>query len=387
MKAKFIIFIISLFATLVTVEVLIRIILPQPNMFLRYYMMDGILWNKPNYNDIIASAIRPISITIDRYSHLIQPYQYSLRLNSEGQRNDRDFTFTKDASKVRILNLGDSIGFALPLQVANSYAKQLESLIPNVEVINASTPSCTTSRLLEYYQKRGYRWNSDIVIIQLTSSSLINADYIFLDHFGKDSYEIFYLNHLGHNEFVASHISKDEIGVKKLQIKQTEDKIFVHDVLNSFIDRKKYPFYDSLHISRLIFSLRAADYLDDDLLKPFMYSDTTFNASPEKLSSEYTKDYLDILQREVINGGSKLLVIIIPNSNGCSEETFQRWNSVLHYLKEQGIHYIDMRQSFCDLESFQPKDGIFLEGDCHPGEKGHRILSEIIAAYIKNKLL
>ena len=386
MKAKLIVVTISIVLSLVAIEVIIRIFSPQPNIFLREYNIDGILWNRPNYDDLLANVLRSSYFPSDRGDFFVKSYPFPVNLNSEGQRNDRDFNFKKDASKVRILNLGDSIGFGMPLKVEDSYAKQLENLVPHSEVINASTPLCSTSRFLEYYQKRGYRWNPDILILQMTISGRPFADYIFLDQFGKDPFEIFFLEHLGYGNFVSSHLSKDEVGVKQLQIQNEEEKRFVYETLNTYLKRKKYSFYDLLHLFRLMNSLRynLLSEIFIDLNNPFLNYDDNLEKS---FSPKFTQYYLDILHKEVMKNGSKLLVVIVPNLFGCWGKSFHAWDSVVSYLEAHKIHYIDLRKSFCDMELHEPREGIFKKHEYHPGEVGHKILAEEIATYINKKLL
>lgn len=104
------------------------------------------------------------------YSHVTPEIGVTYRINSEGMRDNRTYTFAKPAGTCRIALFGDSytIGYELPL--ADTFAKRLEGLLNRphrrVEVLNFGVSGFGTAESLRTYEAFGRRFHPDVVLMQ-----------------------------------------------------------------------------------------------------------------------------------------------------------------------------------------------------------------------------
>ncbi len=102
--------------------------------------------------------------------------------NSQGFRNDRDFSQTPSEGVFRILSLGDSFTAGYRVSQKDTYSYLLErwssdSFLPTEVLI-----SCIESpqRGLKYLQEYGYKWQPHMVLLGITLGNDIAQDYISL---------------------------------------------------------------------------------------------------------------------------------------------------------------------------------------------------------------
>lgn len=89
----------------------------------------------------------------------------TLNTNKRGFRGRRDFTGKKQADKTRILILGDSFTFGEGVSDWETYATQLQRLLPQTEIINLGMHGYSQDQMLILLQEEGSRLQPDVVIV------------------------------------------------------------------------------------------------------------------------------------------------------------------------------------------------------------------------------
>jgi len=88
-----------------------------------------------------------------------------LNTNSKGLRGKRDFPYTKDKEKLRILILGDSFTFGDEVSDDETYASYLQQILPHTEVINMGIHGYGHDQMLILLREEGIKYEPDIVIV------------------------------------------------------------------------------------------------------------------------------------------------------------------------------------------------------------------------------
>src|SRR5947209_7749493 len=90
------------------------------------------------------------------------------RTNSKGLR-DREFSYERDGSAVRILMLGDSLTLGWGARAEDTFSKRLERLFAArqvaTEVINAGVGNYNTVMEARFFHLEGYKYRPDIVVL------------------------------------------------------------------------------------------------------------------------------------------------------------------------------------------------------------------------------
>lgn len=117
-------------------------------------------------------------ITVARYS-----VDFTYSNNARGFRGAIDY----DAkAKLRIVLLGDSFTYGLGVNDDQVFARLLQDLLPNYEVINAGNPNTGTDYALRFYEDVGQALQPDIVILSFCSNDFgDNQRHWYFDDFGS----------------------------------------------------------------------------------------------------------------------------------------------------------------------------------------------------------
>lgn len=135
-------------------------ITPRPfvhiqNFFCQYHPLMG--WvNKPNYHDVVT-------VTRD--------FTFFVTHNSRGLRGS-EHEYARVPGKYRILVLGDSFAWGFGVRDNEVFSQVLESLSPDVEVINMGVSGYGTDQELLLYTEEGYKYQPDLVILAFFSNDL-----------------------------------------------------------------------------------------------------------------------------------------------------------------------------------------------------------------------
>jgi hypothetical protein len=88
-----------------------------------------------------------------------------VRTNSMGIRATREYDFERSPGIRRIVIVGDSFSWGEDVSNEETYAAQLEGILPSTEVINLGVHGYGTDQQLIYLRKLGFRFSPDLVIL------------------------------------------------------------------------------------------------------------------------------------------------------------------------------------------------------------------------------
>jgi hypothetical protein len=88
-----------------------------------------------------------------------------LNTNSQGFRGKKDFSYTKNKEKSRILILGDSFTFGDEVSDDETYSFYLQQMLPQAEVINMGVHGYGHDQMLLLLKEEGIKYAPDIVIL------------------------------------------------------------------------------------------------------------------------------------------------------------------------------------------------------------------------------
>ena len=89
----------------------------------------------------------------------------TLNTNSKGLRGKKDFPYTKNKDKLRILILGDSFTFGDEVSDNETYSYYLQEMLPHTEVINMGVHGYGHDQMLILLKEEGIKYQPDIVIL------------------------------------------------------------------------------------------------------------------------------------------------------------------------------------------------------------------------------
>jgi len=85
--------------------------------------------------------------------------------NSKGLRGNTEYEYARTPGKQRILVLGDSFTFGTDVSDDETYSHDLESALPNTEVLNLGVQGYGQDQMLLYLKEEGVKYHPDIVIL------------------------------------------------------------------------------------------------------------------------------------------------------------------------------------------------------------------------------
>ncbi len=89
----------------------------------------------------------------------------TLSTNSKGLRGKKDFPYTKNKEKLRILILGDSFTFGDEVSDDETYSSYLQEMLPHTEVINMGVHGYGHDQMLILLKEEGVKYEPDIVVL------------------------------------------------------------------------------------------------------------------------------------------------------------------------------------------------------------------------------
>jgi lysophospholipase L1-like esterase len=126
---------------------------------------------RPDYQDSPDRILRKIDR--DGVLHDLRPSTKTLHegvpyaTNSDGMRDDHDYSIAKIPGRRRLMFLGDSFTFGWGLRLEYSFVKQVEALLGSAqwEVLNLGVPAYNTLDEVALFEMKGLKYSPDIVIL------------------------------------------------------------------------------------------------------------------------------------------------------------------------------------------------------------------------------
>lgn len=240
-------------------------------------------------------------------------------INSGGFR-DHEYSAAKAPDVFRIVILGDSIVWGHGLELADTFAKQLEHLLNEIsqqkfEVLNFGVSGYSTQQEVELYRVRASRYDPDLVIVGYCLNDFEESS-VEGDAFRHLYYDIFHKSYLyDHLRRVIAGVSYNQFGYMSDAPQAQFDLEEQFRLLESYCDGRRnavvvFPVladFDSylyaVEHRRIHDALRGLDYMTLDLLDVYREYDaesliqsdadrTHPNAFGMRLAAQATLDML-----------------------------------------------------------------------------------------------
>lgn len=112
----------------------------------------------------------------------------SVAINAKGFRGP-DREYSRNDSSRRVIVLGDSMAFGFGVDYDDTFGKQLERLMPGLEVINLGVSGYSTDQELLLYRDEGYKYQADLVLVVVAANDLAsNARTLEYLIYGKPAF-------------------------------------------------------------------------------------------------------------------------------------------------------------------------------------------------------
>lgn len=133
---------------------------------------------KDNEDPEILYELRPDSRIIFSGTYVKIP-STTIKISKDGIR-DYEYSLTKDKNIFRIVVLGDSIAFGWGVELEDTFAKKLESMLnqnlaTRCEVINFGVPGYNASQKFALLKGKAIRYNPDSVIVHLVHNDFFET--------------------------------------------------------------------------------------------------------------------------------------------------------------------------------------------------------------------
>jgi hypothetical protein len=109
--------------------------------------------------------------------------------NSKGLRGNTEYEYPRTAGKQRIVVLGDSFTFGSEVSDDETYAHDLESDLPNTEVLNLGVQGYGHDQMLLYLEEEGVKYHPDVVILGFTYIDIYRSIWSF-DAYAKPKFKL-----------------------------------------------------------------------------------------------------------------------------------------------------------------------------------------------------
>ena len=381
---------ISFFVSLLLIELLFRLCLPQENLYL-YEVRNHVLVNRPFFSD--RHAMRP-ELSLNRLRKLVHydtttdfaSYVADVETNSQGFRAPNDYSTEKKNQGLRILALGDSITFGWPFPVEKSYPSLMQIKIPESEVINCSVIGANTLHLEKIYAEECSKFQVDVVVLQITlTANRSIPDYFWSDFAGSDE------------RLYSAVWSQKEESLEPLQTQKPQGLPHLSLDMNHLSERQEklisetyrphLPLYRNFHFLRFI---ENSWLVKIPQLDPLVRDISAYLQSPEgeaqvlanlKKGIHPSLQVIQRLNQAVQARHARFLVVIIPNKLGLENvSTRPDLPLILQKLNESSIPVLDLSREL----SSPARQGSYLPDDVHPNEKGYDWIAEKLSEKIRS---
>lgn len=106
---------------------------------------------------------------------------FPMKFNSLGIRGEKEYSFSRNPEKKRILVVGDSFPFGWGVLDQETFSAQLESRNPDAEVINTGVPGYGIDQMYLSYLNLGMKFQPDVVLVGLYPEDFWRATRAFSD--------------------------------------------------------------------------------------------------------------------------------------------------------------------------------------------------------------
>ena len=343
----------SLFASLIFVEGLFRILVPnfkatsdEINHYCKYDPLLG--WkNKPGATGRFIK----------------KDFNTFIRINKKGLR-DKQRNYKKQGP--RIIALGDSFIWGYGVEQNERVTDILEDKLDGVEVVNMGCSGYGNDQEMLLLLTQGLKYNPDMIIfnIHFISDIISNADSMAYGY-----YKPLFI------------IDEDNLAIKNVIL----PKNGVGDILNFWLSDHlaswnciKHRIYNKLPVQYYF-----AKYLNK-LTGTGNQNTYRSNGDPEKIMLSIMLKIKDIADK----AGAKLLFVLIPYIKEGAIKVSQdsQLDSFMALIKQYDIKTLELEQAFTEFFKNNPGKTLTFKNDIHWNQSGHRVAAGAIYKFmLKNK--
>ncbi len=290
----------------------------------------------------------------------IREFGHTVRTNSEGLREDQDYSPEK-GDKYRIISIGDSFTFGNGVEVNGTFSKLLEAQLKkdnnNIEVINFGVSGIDLS---EYYQRlehKGPEYQPDLVLINIFVGNDFNTEVKTEDYVPEIPAQWPYWLASKSHAFKFSYV--------------LTTKYFGKVIYNALLGKEK----EAL---------------------PYIYSG---NEPYQNNLNSFLKAVPEF-NKLAKNNNSGIIYVIIPTREQVDDTLWQKFLSqhgdaekaqrfliqedLKRIFKETGSEYIDLTPYLVQLNQ---NNSFYYNIDGHFNKEGHRLASLVLYQRLKEKIM
>jgi len=264
----------------------------------------------------------------------------SLNSNSAGMRGRHEFSKTPLDGKTRILLLGDSFTFGEEVSDSETYAQQLQQLLPNAEILNLGVHGYGHDQMLVYFREEGCHYDPDLVIVGFVQDDMRRNLLEFRDY-SKPRFEL----------------AKGDLAPRNLSIPAPRDVMAAERYRSRFVDLLEMVYGEILW--KLGVNRRRMDAV--------------------------TSAILDEIVDEGVAVGAVTVFVYLPHSDELTdaEITLDGERFFADYCHQRAAYCLDLRPSF--LENIE--NGLAVKVPGHWHGNGHELVAQKLSTYLVDRAL
>ncbi len=382
--------ILAVLFTLLTIELLYRVLLPKPQagqhkLFCEYDQLLG--WrHKPNSTNFITT----------------EEYSVKESFNSKGIRGP-EYPYEKSEDEFRILILGDSFAEGYTVEFEELFSEVLKNELINkgiyCEVINSGTGGYSTDQELLFFENEGKKYKPDLTVVMFC----YNDTWCNGQPDKTRGYKPLFK--LEDNNLVLTNfpVPKPDICKDKTQQNQ-KTKPFFRDLIKWLIDHSRLCNLIKDRVKNVGWLYRASMklYSGDNVLIPDAFRVWERKYNPEIRDAwNITEAIIIRLQEEASLINSKLLIFYIPNRASTYREEWEatkkryaisdkEWNvdqvglELENICKRNNINFINPTEEFkTEANKLKAKEvRLYFVKDGHWNRAGHNLAGKLLADFI-----
>jgi len=309
-------------------------------------------------------------------NHGISPL---FKSNSQGIRGDREYSLNPPQHVVRISTFGDSFTHGDEVKNKQTWQEKLNSLDPNLEVLNFGVNGYGLDQSFLRYQKDGIKFNSHIVFIGFLSENILRNINVFRPFYMPNTGVVLgkpYFT-LANDKLQLHQNPFEELSQYKQLLDHPDEvlpKLGMHDYF--FKSRYKNGFFDFLPSFRL---LKMTSY---ELLNRDKILDFDENSYPFRLTAKI----FDLFYQTVKLNNSFPIIVIFPGKKDIivyRKDKTKRYSDLLSYFDTKGYLYIDIYDAFHIYGNNMPIKDLFI--NYHYSPLGNELVAKYIRQYLYEK--
>ncbi len=307
-------------------------------------------------------------------------YEY----NSAGMRDNREYATTPSSKVIRLSAFGDSFTHGSDVNLIETWAKQLSSIDPAIEVLNYGVGAYGLDQAYLRYLEVGTEYQPHIVLIGYMSENIARNVNVF-----RPFYTRLYRNAI----FTKPRfmVGDDALDLQENPLSTFEDyEYFLHNDTKVLAQLGEHDYHYQINYDGGPFDVLPSVRFAKVLLYGYRkrISNPIFKDGMYQVGSEayqVTLKIFDAFYQEVIENGAVPIVLIFPDTGDqrkSRQGKARRYTPLLEDFDARGYRYIDLLGALEPYESQYTIDQLTRNWG-HYSPLGNRIVAEYIHARLE----